>query len=174
MARPDVVTERAACNSCGQISPFVASTDGILRCAACNRTWVDPGGPPLPGSVVAEGEEFAEVVPGGWAGPSHAYTAAMVEAGWAKVSAEHLPYQCWHYHWRFDPKAAMRSERIDGTIGLLSILLIVGAIFFGVSSLSSSGGSSSRSEPAPSHHQTKVVSEGRPPPGPLLPRASAP
>src|SRR5438477_8124736 len=112
MARPDLVTDPAACRSCGQTSPFIAAVDKILRCAACNRSVVDPGGPPLPGSVVAVGEEFEEVVPGGRTGPSLAYRTAMVEAGWAKVSARHLPYDCWHYHWRFDPKAAQRGERI--------------------------------------------------------------
>ena len=174
MARPDLVTEPAACRSCGQTSPFVAAVDRILRCAACNRSVVDPGGPPLPGSVVTEGDEFEEVVPGGWRGPSRAYKSAMVESGWAKVSAQHLPYDCWHYHWRFDPRVARRGERIDGAIGLFSVLLLVGAIVLGVSSLSSPSASGSRSGPALSRHHTPAPSKVKAQPGPLLPAATGP
>ena len=168
MARPDLVTDPAACRSCGLISPFIAANDGILRCAACNRSVVDPGGPPLPGSVVTDGEEFEEVVPGGRMGPSRAYMSTMAEAGWTKVSAEHLPYHCWHYHWRFDPSTAKRGERIDAGIGLFSILLVVGALIFGVSSLSSPSASGSRSGPAQSRHHQSVSTALKP----LPPRAS--
>ena len=99
----------------------------------------------------------------------------MVESGWAKVSAQHLPYDCWHYHWRFDPDAANRSERVDGAIGLLSILLVVGAIIFGVSSLSSSStASGGGSAAAQSRQHTPAASTSKPIPGPLPPPASAP
>src|SRR2546423_12935054 len=111
MSQDEVFPTTQPCRSCGPSAPLIRAEDGFLRCAACNRTLVDPGGPPLPGSVVLQDEEFEEVVPGQWAGPPAAYITAMVEAGWTKVSARRLATDCWRVRWAVDPQDTLRRAR---------------------------------------------------------------